>query len=298
MRTFTTLLLSTITPFFCFAQKTTEKKSVRFYEHHSSDLNGGNPFGMGANGSQSGYDFVKHAYYNSFNPSNGGKWTATELANIDMVEHNGPYGGSSSPANPFGFTSATSSIWAGDIKGNDLTVFAEAPSTFKYEDASDVSYIKKAFPTTTTKSIAAVVANKVYLAKIRNTDLYVAIKVTNVKNGTSTMKPGVDVASVYFDFDYKYGTYVAGTGVASIDNNAGTFSITPNPSKGSFEITNVPQNMQMNNATISIIDMTGRTVYSQAATSTRINQTLQSGNYIVILSDGKNTYRSRLVSAE
>jgi uncharacterized protein with von Willebrand factor type A (vWA) domain len=56
--------------------------------------------------------------------------------------------------------------------------------------------------------------------------------------------------------------------------------------------------MQMNNATISIIDMTGRTVYSQAATSTRINQTLQSGNYIVILSDGKNTYRNRLVSAE
>lgn len=294
MHKFTLVLLSTLTPFICMAQKTTEKKNIRLYEHHSSDMNQGQPFGNGADGSKSGYDFVKHTYYNSFNPSTMGKWSATELANIDMVEHNGPFGGSSF-ATPFGFTSATSTIWNGDIKGNDITVYAEAPATFKYDSATDVSYIKKAFPASTAKAITAVAANKVYLAKIRNTELYVAIKVTNVKNGSPNLNPGVDIASVYFDFDYKYGTYVAGTSVDNVGDAAKTFSIVPNPSKGNFEIAAIPQELQVNKATISIMDMTGRTIYSQPATSARVNQTFQAGNYIILLSDGSSTYRSRLV---
>lgn len=286
-----TFLLACFLPLACFAQPTAEKTNIRIYEHHSSSINQGLPYGYGANGSQSGYDFVNNDYYGSFNPATMGSWTAAEQANIDMVEHNGGYN------QPFGFTSATSSIWAGDIKGNNITVYAEAPAGFEYDSASNASYIKDAMPSNASKEIAEVVANKVYLAKIRNLDLYVAIKVTNVKNISPNTSPGVDPDDVYFDFDYKYGYYFP-TDVKSVSKTENIFSIAPNPSNGSFRIAEMPEGLQMNNATVHIIDMTGRTVYAQPASIMNINTNLPSGNYMVHLTDGNSSYKSKLLITE
>jgi hypothetical protein len=291
MRKFTYALLAALSPVVCLAQPTTEKKSIRLYEHHSSSINQNLPYGYGANGSTSGYDFVNNDYYDSFNPSTMGGWTAAEQANIDMVEHNGGFNA------PFGFTSATSSIWAGSIMGNDITVYAEAPAGFIYDSASNASYIKDAMPASASKEIPEVVANKVYLAKIRNLDLYVAIKVTNVKNVSPSTRPGMDADDVYFDFDYKYGYYFP-TDVKSISKTESTFNIAPNPSNGSFRIAEMPKGLQMNNATVRIMDMTGRTVYAQPASTMNINTNLPAGNYIVLLTDENSRYKSRLVIVE
>ena len=286
-----TLLLATLLPFACLAQPTAEKTNIRIYEHHSSSINQNMPYGYGANGSQSGYDFVNSDYYDSFNPSTMGGWTAAEQANIDMVEHNGGFN------TPFGFTSATSSIWGGSIKGNDITVYAEAPASFEYDSASNVSYIKDAMPASTSKEIAEVVANKVYLAKIRNLDLYVAIKITNVKNVSPNTSPGMDPDDVYFDFDYKYGYYFP-TDVKSISKTENTFNIAPNPSNGSFRIAYMPKDLRMNNATVRIMDMAGRIVYAQPASTINITTNLPAGNYIVSLTDGNSSYKSRLAIIE
>ncbi len=142
------------------AQSLTAVTGLKLFEHHSSSINNGAPFGSGANGSKSGYDFVTRNYFNSFNPSNFGAYTNGEEANIDMVEHNGRFGNNGK----FGFTSGVSTIWNGDIKGNNLTVWMEAPASFNYNTVNNVSQVVAAFnPATATKSIAEVKENQVYL---------------------------------------------------------------------------------------------------------------------------------------
>ena len=82
--------------------------------------------GQGASGVQSAYDFVNHTYYNSYDSATFDAYTNGEEANIDMAEHNGPYGNQG----PFGFTSGVSSIWNGDIQGNGTTMWMMAPPGF------------------------------------------------------------------------------------------------------------------------------------------------------------------------
>jgi len=293
MNKFTMLLLGTLVPAVCLAQATMEKKDVRIYEHHSSDMNDGQPFGVYANGAQSGYDFINHQYYNSFNPSTFGAWGEAEVANIDMVEDQGPFG-SADFTTPFGFTSGVSSIWGGDIKGNGLTVYAEAPATFNYDSAQDVAYIRDAFPGSASKAIEAVATGKVYLGKIRDTEMYVAIKITKARNIPSSTIPGMSMANAYFDFDYKYGTYEP-TGIEKLHKTENAFSIVPNPSRGSFELTGIPKGLNIDNARLDIMDMTGRTLHTQPAASGKVSLALPAGNYILLLADGNNAYRSRLV---
>jgi len=273
------------------AQATTEIKDIRLYEHHSSGINDGLPFGYGANGSQSGYDFIAHDYYNSFNPSTMGAWGTSEIANLDMVENAGGY------AAPFGFTSGTSTIWGGEIKGNDLTVYAEAPASFDYDLADDVAYIRAAFPAATSKTIDSVVAGKVYLGRIRDTEMYVAIKVTEVQNVPADAMPGVSLFDVYFDFDYKYGTFAA-TSTNDIFKSKPIFNISPNPSKATFTITGLPEDIDKNSLLLRIFDMTGRIVYEERMRGQYIRHQLQPGNYIVQLSDSKTVYRSRILVVE
>lgn len=293
MKKITLALLTALTPVLCMAQSLTEKKGIRLYEHHSSSMNMGAPFGNNADGSKSGYDFVKHAYHGSFDPSTFGAWNATEVANIDMVEHNGPFGNGGG----FGFTSATSTIWSGSIKGNALTTFVKAPAGFGYDTVKDVAVIKKAHPATGGGNAAATaVAGDVYISKIRGTNMYVALKITSVHQIPSGYKTG-DTASVYFDFDYKYGTYVA-TGVETVATIQPKLSIAPNPCRGSFEITGMPETLQLNNATVSIADASGKIVYTQAASVKKINHRLAAGLYIVVVSDGKETYQDKLVVTE
>lgn len=214
------------------AQSLTAVNNLRLYEHHSSTINNGAPFGSNANGSKSGYDFVNRAYFGSFNAATFGAYTNGEQANIDMVEHNSRFGNNGK----FGITSGVSSIWNGDIKGNNTTVWMEAPASFNYNNANNVSQIVTAFnPATASKSIAEIKENTVYLARIRNTNLYVAMRAYNVHNVTGSAA----IQDVYFDFDYKYATYVP-TGLED-KTLASALTLSPNPATDHITLKNTTQ---------------------------------------------------------
>ncbi|HEY1031798.1 MAG TPA: T9SS type A sorting domain-containing protein [Flavipsychrobacter sp.] len=281
-------LLITLAPLATFAQAVTEKKGIRIYEHHSSSINGGKPFGVGANGAMCGYDFVKHQHHGSFNPANMGKWSAAEVENIDMVEHGGPFGSNT----PFGFTSATSTIWAGDIMGNGKTTFAKAPASFNYATATDVETIKNAHPLVGPNTVNGLTVGDVYISRVRGTNMYAAIKITAVKNLPSNYKSG-DTASMYFDFDYKYGTAKA-TGIDDVDA-AQSFTIHPNPAQGAFSIAHLPAGMNTAKAMVYITDVTGKTVHTQKADGKQVQHQLQAGLYMVMVTDGNMTTRQKLV---
>lgn len=102
-----------------WAQQVAEVTGLRFYEHHSTDMTG-EPFGNGADGSKSGYDFVKRQFQSSFNPANMDTYLNGEEQNLDMVEHNGPFG-TQGASMYLGFTAGVSTIWGGPIKGNSKT---------------------------------------------------------------------------------------------------------------------------------------------------------------------------------
>lgn len=126
-----------------FAQTLSETYGIRFYEHHSSDMTN-MPIGNGANGSKSGYDFVQRRYFNSFNESSMGAYLNGEEANLDMVEHNGPFG-TNGASMYLGFTSGVSTIWGGPIKGNGTTRWMKAPAGFDYASITSVSDISAAY---------------------------------------------------------------------------------------------------------------------------------------------------------
>lgn len=274
------------------AQALKEKKGVRIIEHHSSSINKGAPFGSGANGNYAGYDFVKHEFKSSFNPSNMGKWSAAEAANLDMVEHNGPFGNRGG----FGFTSATSSIWGGDIVGNGTTTLHPAPSGFNYDTIKDVKTIKAAHPIVIGgNTVMAAQVGKVYVCRItRQKDYWVAMKITKVQNLPTNYRSG-DTTTVYFEFDYKYGT--VSTSTTGVDDVAAeeSFSVTPNPSNGIFRLNNIPAQVNMQKAVVRVTDIAGKTVYTQPASTGSINLNLQPGVYMVNLTDGSYTSMQKLV---
>lgn len=229
------------------AQALNSVTGLRFYEHHSSTINGGADFGSGVNPSQSGYDFVKRAYYPSVKM--GGAYTAAELENIDMVEHNGYFGGTPN----FGFTSGVSTIWGGSIKGNNTTLWMEAPVGFNFTTITKVSDISSVFITTTaTKAIAAVKEGGIYLAQIRGTKLYVAMRCYNVKNATSSGGK----KDVYFDFDYKYGI-LSSTSIAEL-NQGQKVSVYPNPATNHLTI----QNTSGMNINVKLVSLYGQDLFS------------------------------------
>jgi hypothetical protein len=214
-------------------QSLTTVTGLRLYEHHSSAMNNGAPFGSGANGSQSGYDFVNRDYYNSFDTATFGEYAGGEEANIDMVEHRGPFGAPMGGSKKFGFTSGVSTIWNGDIKGNGTTKWMKAPASFNYASINNVSNISSVYnASAATTNIDSVEEGTVYLAKIRNTSLYVAMRCYNIHNVSSQG----GVADAYFDFDYKYGTF-APTGITELGDN-GALILYPNPASSQLTIKN------------------------------------------------------------
>jgi len=269
------------------AQLLTAVTGLTLFEHHSSSINNNSPFGSDANPSQSGYDFVTRSYYNSFNPTTFGAYTAGEEANIDMVEHNGTYGNQGN----FGFTSAVSTIWNGDIKGNNTTLWIEAPASFNYQTVTAVSDIVGAFNTTTaTKSIGEAKEGKVYLAKIRNTNLYVAMRCYNVKNAAS---PG-GIKDVSFDFDYKYGTLIPTT-TEDIHLEA-KLSVYPNPVSGSLNLKN-NSNLDVNITVFTPLGQTmGTFALAKNALQTMDMSTMAAGVYYLncTTADGK-IYKHKFV---
>lgn len=188
-------LLTTILIFsFSSAQSLTHITGKRLYEHHSSGAP--NPDYL----SQSGYDFVNNTYYPS--QSFTITYNASHRANIDIIEYGGAF---SSPQN-FGFTSDsfTASTW---IRANGTTRWVLAPSSFNYNTVSDVAQIRSVYNSLTPGYISnSVSANQVYLGRIRNTNKYVALKVTNVVN-IFPNPPSVLIPNQYFDFEYKFGTF-------------------------------------------------------------------------------------------
>ncbi|HEU4610360.1 MAG TPA: T9SS type A sorting domain-containing protein [Chitinophagaceae bacterium] len=265
-----------------YAQPLTQITGLRLYEHHSSGMNGGAPFGSSANGAQSGYDFVNRVYYNSFDPQTFGAYTGGQEANIDMVEHNGPFGNGSQ----FGFTSGVSTIWGGDIKGNGTTKWMEAPASFNYDNANNVTAIRSAYDATVAAlSISAVAAGKVYLARIRNSELYVAMRVAEVRNAGGTG----GVQDVYFAFDYKYGTYTAPTGIDAPELKTG-ITLFPNPATCLLHLNNkLPEAV-----TVTIATAYGRQVRSLLLAGNTVRTvdiaTLNAGYYFVsyTLADGRS----------
>jgi hypothetical protein len=223
-------------------QTLTAVTGLRLYEHHSPMI-----APQGANGSQSGYNFVNRVYFYSYNASNMGAYTGNQPDSIDMVEHNGPY----STKRMFGFTSGVSTIWNGDIKGNGITKWMEAPASFNYSTANNVQQIVAAYDSTKAKqNVDTVKANTTYLGRIRNTGLYVAMRTSTVKNRTTNDN------NVYFDFEYKYGTALP-TGIDDAKTN-GQITVYPNPAYENVSIGN-PTRQAMS---IRLVSVHGQTIQS------------------------------------
>jgi hypothetical protein len=268
---------------------------VRIYEHHSSSQNNNAPFGSGANGKKAGYNFVENRYFSSVDSTKPGwPWKGNEPQHIDLVEHKGPYGGPGQP--PFGFTSGASTIWGGtDIKGNGTTVYMEAPSTFNYDTTTNVATIQKAYKAASASvEVAAATQGKVYLVRVRNTDRYVAMKITAVKNRDKAMS----IDDVYFDFDYKWGDYVKPTqpnNVADV-NSSLSLNIHPNPATDRAVVSFIAQAPQL---TLEVYNTTGQLITKQAqtvATGTEVHAEIDltkclPGLYNITVINGSNTAR-------
>ena len=245
-----------------FAQTVTQVTGISIWEHHSSAINGGTPFGGGANGSMSGYDFMNHTYQWSFDSASFGPHPAAQLVNIDLVEHNSQFGN----GGDFGFTSGESSIWNGDINGNGTTKYFPAPASFNYDTVTNVASIRNAYDSVAaTISVDTVIQGTTYLARIRNTNRYVAMKVTNVTNLSPNHSSG-DTASIHFTFNYKWGNWIAQpSSVHTVAAGAVTdVVLSPVPNKSSFTVKATVGN-GANNATVRITDVTGREVCQQTA---------------------------------
>lgn len=250
MRRVTFILTGLLIASIGLAQNVTEVTGIKFYEHHSSTINGGSGFGISANGSQSGYDFVQRRYYWSFDSASFGAYQNGEEANLDMVEHNGPYGN----MGDFGFTTGTSSIWGGDISGNGTTQWVVAAPGFDYENLNDVSTISSAYQAgTPSNTISAVDSGAVYLGQIRDTNLYVAVKVTGLNNYEGTTNPTGQQLDVYFEFDYKYGRT---TGMSLEENEQIEVRMYPNPADEQIRVSTEGHTL----GSYKLIDLTGTKV--------------------------------------
>lgn len=219
-----------------YAQAVTTVTGKRLYEHHSPMKGGqGN-----VDGSQSGYDFMNHAYVNSFNPSTFGPHTDGTDSLIDMVEHNGPYGNGDN----FGFTSGVSSIWNGDIQGNGTTMWAMGSLVFNYNMVNTVQQIAAEYSAANASvSIDSVVEGGTYVGRIRNTNMYVAMRTYNVTNDVND--------NTYFDFDYKYGILTTSVDDLSKANALGMY---PNPAGTSLTVMNTLDEQ----IAASIVSVTGQ----------------------------------------
>lgn len=263
------------------AQALTEKTGIRFYEHHSSDMTG-QPFGNGANGSKSGYDFVNQAYYNSFKESPMGAYTNGEEANLDMVEHNGVFGGGTSQY--LGFTSGVSTIWNGEIKGNGTTKWVKATPAFSYSQAADVKTLSDAYAAgTASVAVAAVMVDDVYIGRIRGGNQYVVIKCTAAEIPKGSQG---SVTNSYFDFDYKTGGQ--STGLSELNNFS--FHVFPNPVADMISITLAGQ---VKLASVNVFDSKGAAV-PVAVNKTDIDvRNLQNGLYFIQLTTADGAVSTR-----
>jgi len=208
-----------------YAQDLQEITDIVFYEHHGL----GSPSNRG---DSSGWNFVNHEYINSVVPLGS-------HPDRDMVEHHGF-------STPFGFTSGASSIWGGTFEGNGTTKYF-LMNGFDYENATKESLINAYNENEATLEVSSVSNNEIYIARIRNLDYYVVMKIT-----------GINVETINdFRFDYKYTDQTVGI---NKNNTSSITSIYPNPVN---EEVHIKLDDLYNNVNISIYDMLGNEVFEQ-----------------------------------
>ena len=274
------------------SQPLTTVTGKRIYEHHSSSINGNHYYGTSANGFQSGYDFVNNTYKNTT--------TSTDHAHMDLVETNGIFGNGNSM---FGFTSDVSTLWQGTIYGNGTTKYYKALSSFDFQNASSVSDLAAAYNASAASvTVTTVQDGAVYIAKVRNSDLYVAMKITKINALTSQQVQDLlnqvsIYADVYFDFDYKYGTLA--TGITETENqDKVNLKLFPNPAADKMNYTlTLPFNAEV---IARVTDMLGREIISETRNmppgENRFTLDVSGypkGIYILSLSAEKKNYRDQ-----
>jgi hypothetical protein len=232
--TTTILLLLSTSTLTVLSQPLTLVTGQVLYEHHSSSLSN-SFYGYYNNNGQSGYDFV-----NGINVPSG---VSAQAADRDMVEHNGCFGyNGSSWGWKFGFTSATTNIGNWGYQGNNLTKFY-LNSNVTFTALNTVADLVAAYNSAQAKKMdTAVATGNIYIAKVRGTDMYLAMRITTVSNLTSAQVTAIHnqqnvTADVFFEFEYKYGTVsTVGINNQSASGTKNAINAYPNPASSLLSI--------------------------------------------------------------
>ena len=158
-----------------------ETGGITLYERNTANFITG--LGFPGSTEKSGYDLLNHSYVN---------YVANPL-DADMVEL--------FEGTDISFTSGENTYFN---TGNDLTLFVQ-DNTFDYDAALTVQEIKDAFlasPVPPTKSITGATIGDVYLARLREAEDYVVLRVTGTNNSTLVADP----VNIFMQFSYKHRT--------------------------------------------------------------------------------------------
>jgi len=217
MKKIVLLVVMTLVAKVANTQTLTLVTNKKLYEHHSSVLSN-QPYGYVNSNAQSGYDFVNH--------SNVPSGVGSMAPNRDMVEHNGYYGFNGSTYGwKFGFTNQTTNIGNFGYQGNNTTKFY-LNNTVNFASLNTVNDLVAAYnATAATKFDTAVAAGNIYFVKVRNTDMYLAMRITSVTNLSAAQVNALDAnqqvtASVFFEFEYKYGTLCTDAALNVVSSNS------------------------------------------------------------------------------
>lgn len=280
------------------SQPLTLVSGKKIYDHHSSSLSGGF-YGDYNVDSQSAYDFVNHAYVSSGTPS--------LAANRDLVEHNGYFGYDSHGWGiQFGFTNATSNIGNQAAQGNNQTKFY-LNNAVSFSTLTTVNSLVAAYNSSLATSYdTAVVTGNVYIARLRNTDTYVAMKITSLSNINQTQVTALNnnqpvTLDVYFEFDYKYGTLTTTAqgkeGIYQTENKL--MKIFPNPAKHSILL-----EATLPYTNYRVLNSIGQTVMHDSSSASQKSllldiSILEAGIYVVELHDSEgNCIRGKFIKEQ
>lgn len=263
------------------AQTVLEVKGIKFYEHHSSEMTK-QAFGQSANGAQSGYDFVTRKFFSSFDATTFSSYTKGEEKDLDMVEHNGPFG-TQGASMLLGFTSGISTIWDGRIKGNNNTKWLKVNNGLTiYNSVASITDLSKLYDETkATAAITVVNKDDVYVGRIRKSNLYVLIKCTSTKAAFGPPTGG-SFDNVWFQFDYKYTSLTA----SENELEKTTLAVYPNPTS---EVLSIIGSDLAEKYSVSIFNLSGKEVISELMENNTISIShLIEGFYFVHIKNKDN----------
>lgn len=210
------------------AQTLTLVTGKKIYDHHSSSLANGAPYGNFNVNTQSAYDFVNHTNVPSGSFAN---------TNKDLVEHNGYFGnnGINGWGLQFGFTNTASNIGSSGYLGNNISRFYP-DNSLNFSALNTVSDLMTAYNAAQAVAFdTAVAVGNIYIGKIRNNGQYIAMRITQVSNVTPAEAMAMDngqslVKDVFFEFEYKWGIYTPPVATGIKDNELSQPAVTLFPS--------------------------------------------------------------------